>query len=115
MFVKQCLIVWPEPNSKIHFFFSSVWAQLLNRRQNRLALIRIPMDAFRIISSSRTEIEHFHSNIEIILEEMSDYWINVSFLFRFRLRPNGQSLLVKHLQFALQAMFEIFAASLNIV
>eukprot|EP00794_Sanderia_malayensis_P019404 gene19404-21327_t len=62
----------------------SVWAQLLNRRQNRLALVRIPLDVFRIKSSSRSEEVHeSNSNIEILLEEMSDYWINLSDIIHF--------------------------------
>ena len=64
-------------------FCSSIWVQVLNRTQSRLALLRIPCSAFRPITSNAIATnENFprQHKIDVILEESSDYWINVIFL-----------------------------------
>lgn len=64
-------------------FCSSIWVQVLNRTQNRLALLRIPCSAFRPIASNAiVTSENFprQHKIDVMLEESSDYWINVIFL-----------------------------------
>ena len=59
----------------------SIWVQLLNRRQNRLALLRIPLTAFKTISSTENSQSNSAFKISIILEELSDAWINVCSFF----------------------------------
>ena len=56
----------------------SVWVQVLNRQQNRLALLEIPVSAFRVISSTTSKPREENFKIRLILEETSDVWINVS-------------------------------------
>ncbi|KAF9973304.1 dipeptidylpeptidase [Actinomortierella ambigua] len=60
----------------------SVWAQVLDRRQQTSALVMIPLDCFQSVtehanSTPQTE-EELASRIKIIFEEQSEYWINVT-------------------------------------
>ena len=54
----------------------------MNRLQNRSALLRIPCSAFRAITSNTVLIaENMRQHkIDVLLEETSDYWINVGVL-----------------------------------
>lgn len=61
----------------------SFWVQVLNRQQNRLALLEIPVSAFKLISSTSSKQEEKEFKIRLILEESSNIWINVSKLFYF--------------------------------
>ncbi|XP_065661888.1 dipeptidyl peptidase 8 isoform X8 [Hydra vulgaris] len=56
-----------------------IWIQVFNRAQNRSALLRIPNSAFCITSSTI----HTNEKIDVLLEEKSDYWINVSNALHF--------------------------------
>ncbi|XP_065669799.1 dipeptidyl peptidase 9 isoform X2 [Hydra vulgaris] len=56
-----------------------IWIQVLNRAQNRSALLRIPSSAFCIVNSSN----HVNEKIDILLDEKSDYWFNVSNALHF--------------------------------
>ncbi|KAG0372045.1 dipeptidylpeptidase [Mortierella sp. AD032] len=65
----------------------SVWVQILDRRQQKTAILAIPLDCFMSVteqaeSSEQTE-EELASRILIIFEERSDYWINVTDITHF--------------------------------
>ncbi|KAG0369808.1 hypothetical protein BC939DRAFT_422044 [Gamsiella multidivaricata] len=59
-----------------------VWAQLLDRRQQIMAIVTIPLECFMSVaeqSGSSEEMEdNLVSRIRIIYEEQSDYWINIT-------------------------------------
>ena len=58
----------------------SVWAQLLDRSQQRLVLVVIPLSLF-IPTQSENSMEYdgmdFSETIKILIDETSDVWINV--------------------------------------
>ncbi|XP_047133219.1 dipeptidyl peptidase 9 isoform X3 [Hydra vulgaris] len=56
-----------------------IWVQVFNRAQNRSALLRIPSSAFCTVNSTI----HSNEKIDVLLEEKSDYWINVSNALHF--------------------------------
>ncbi|KAG0253667.1 dipeptidylpeptidase [Actinomortierella ambigua] len=60
----------------------SVWAQVLDRKQQTSALVMIPLDCFQSVTehanSTQQIEEELASRIKIIFEERSDYWINVT-------------------------------------
>ena len=67
-----------SPSShSLYIWFFSFWVQVLNRQQNRLALLEIPVSAFKVISSTTSEPRDEDFKIRLILEESSDVWINV--------------------------------------
>ncbi|KAI0219176.1 hypothetical protein L0F63_002021 [Massospora cicadina] len=53
----------------------SAWAQILDRRQKHTAVIKIPLECF-----SATDTE---ARMEILFEEWTDFWINVTDVFHF--------------------------------
>ncbi|XP_065063849.1 dipeptidyl peptidase 9-like [Rhopilema esculentum] len=79
------LIPWAEYLVRCEWMSDgkSIWVQLLSRRQNRLALLRIPLTAFKTISSTENSQCNSAFKISIILEELSDTWINLSDIIYF--------------------------------
>jgi len=69
----------------------SIWVQVLNRQQNRLALLEIPFSAFKVISSTASRPREEHFKIRLILEETSDVWINLSDIIYFLPSPNANT------------------------
>ncbi|CAG8588763.1 9933_t:CDS:2, partial [Cetraspora pellucida] len=69
------------PNGK------SVWVQLLDRLQQRTAIIKIPISNFMSLSEyqkSGGELDNLcASRIEVVFEETSDIWINVDICYFF--------------------------------
>ncbi|KAF9207468.1 dipeptidylpeptidase [Haplosporangium sp. Z 27] len=65
---------WPDGES--------VWAQILDRRQQTTAIILIPLECFMSVTeqseSSDQKEDELASRIRVIYEEQSDYWINVT-------------------------------------
>ncbi|CAG8531800.1 16548_t:CDS:10, partial [Racocetra persica] len=63
------------PNGK------SVWVQLLDRPQRRTAIVKIPIANFMSLSEYQNggELDNFcASHIEVVFEETSDIWINIT-------------------------------------
>eukprot|EP00111_Clytia_hemisphaerica_P018750 TCONS_00055458-protein len=62
-----------------------IWVKVLNRAQNHMALLRIPCSAFRPITMNNigpSDVVRQHK-IDVLLEEHSDYWINVTDILWF--------------------------------
>lgn len=69
----------------------SIWAQILSRDQKKALLIRIPTTQF---TTERTDCNNIDvEDIEILWDETTDIWINVSDVYYFFERPSqGSSL-----------------------
>ncbi|XP_052830441.1 dipeptidyl peptidase 9 [Octopus bimaculoides] len=59
-----------------------VYAELLSRQQDRLALVLIPEDCF-VYESHEMDISTLMSRIHVLVEDQSDIWVNVHNLLHF--------------------------------
>lgn len=73
VFNENCLIVFV-------FFFLSVYAEILDRNQQHLAMVQIPVAFFVPINLPANQlltITEGSPMIEVLAEESNDIWINV--------------------------------------
>lgn len=61
----------------------SVWVQLLDRNQQRLELIRIPVGCFVSAEEQKSNDTYQMPTVQALLKETSDVWINVSDILYF--------------------------------
>lgn len=69
-------------------FSNSVWVQLLDRKQQRLELVLIPLDNFceplpNVYNSENHYAHTAKSNVQVLYSETSPIWINVNDLLYF--------------------------------
>ncbi|KAJ3278988.1 dipeptidylpeptidase [Borealophlyctis nickersoniae] len=84
---------FPKYSEAPYLFECSVWAQLLDRKQQHTAVIRIPdklfmtFDEYRSCTPSETSMEPVipktFPKVEVLYEETSPFWINVTDIPQF--------------------------------
>lgn len=72
-----------------NILFRSVWVQLLSRLQKHIAVVRIPLAYFQNEDQNTPSVgETPLLDVEILLEEHNDLWINICDIFKFICTPN---------------------------
>ncbi|KAI8050790.1 hypothetical protein BDF22DRAFT_693416 [Syncephalis plumigaleata] len=64
---------------------NSVWIQLLDRKQQQTVIARIPIACFSVEDKETTE------SVEVLYEESSPYWINVTNIIHFLQIPSAHN------------------------